>query len=134
MGTGDGLVSDLRQAVAGLLYRSESDAPFAVFSWPDCADPLSPVEVLAHTGHALGTPVTQQSLEAFFAGLTREKDWYGEEERATARRYRDLRALLARRLPDATVFRVGRVQIEIYVVGHTADGACVGLHTTAVET
>jgi hypothetical protein len=127
------LTAALQQAVAGLLYQSESDEPFEVFMWPDCPRPLRPEDVLSLAGHPPGTPVAQQTVEQFFASATQEQSWYGDEERATARRYRDLLALLRQHLPDAQVFRVGKVEVTVYIVGH-AEEQCVGVKTMAVET
>ncbi len=127
------LQSALEQAVAGLLYTSESDEPFEVFVWPHCPRPLQPEDVLSLAGRPPGTPVVQQSVGQFFANATQEQSWYGDEERATARRYRDLLALLKQHLPDAQVFRVGKVEVTIYLVGHANDH-CIGLKTMAVET
>jgi hypothetical protein len=127
------LAAALQEAVGGLLYQSESDEPFAVFVWPDCPRPLRPEDVLSLTGEPPETPVAQQAVEQFFSSATQEQSWYGDEERATARRYRDLLALLRQHLPDVQVFRVGKVEVTIYIVGH-ADDQCVGLRTMVVET
>ncbi len=130
----ESLADALQRAVQGLLYTSESDAPFAVIQWPDCPAPLTPEEVLTRAGREPNAPVTQQSMEAFFQPLTADQAWYGEKDRAAAQRYRQLRALLEQHLRDAQVFRVGKVEVTVYIIGHTADGQCVGLRTTAVET
>ena len=131
---GEQLLTALQQAVVGLLFRSESDAPFSVFTWSGCPDPLTPEEVLARMSRPTGTPVTQQSLADFFRNLTVDKDWYGEEERAAAAHYRDLQALLQACLPDAQVFRVGKGTVAVLIVGHSDGGRCVGLKTESVET
>lgn len=130
----DEIVAALEQAVSGLLYSSESDAPFEVFVWPDGPDSVTPEVVLARTNHPPGTPIAGQPVDDFFRGLTQDKGWYGAEERATGQRYRELQALVRQHLPDAQVFRVGRVQVEVYLVGRLADGRGVGIKTRSVET
>lgn len=134
MKVSDQVIAALQQAVAGLLYSTESDEPWEVFQWPACPSPVTPEEVLTRSGHPAGTAVTQQSVEDFFRNLTQDKDWYGEEERKVMQRYRDLLTTLQQCLPDAQVFRVGKVRVEVYLVGRLSDGGCAGIKTVAVET
>jgi hypothetical protein len=42
--------------------------------------------------------------------------------------------LLEENLADLTVFRIGSIRIDIYVVGLDADGNLAGIKTKAVET
>jgi hypothetical protein len=70
----------------------------------------------------------------FFADLTKEQDWHGDEEKTAVARYRNLLSVIRDRLSDAKVFRIGEVEVAIYVVGRDRDGGWVGVKTTAVET
>ncbi len=124
----------LRKATRGLLYMSETDEPFHTFTWTKPPDFLQ-----ATRGPELGKPkpgakVEQISLDDFFADLTEEQDWHGEEEKKTVERYRTLRQTIENELTDATVYRVGEVNIDIYIVGKTKTGALAGIQTKAVET
>ena len=49
-------------------------------------------------------------------------------------RYEELVLLLERRLRDVKVYRVGRIEIECYIVGLDDRGNLSGLKTIAVET
>lgn len=124
----------LATAVEGLLYQSETDAPFQMFAWPDGTGSLTPERVRACSGHRPDAPVSALSLAEFFADLTGDEEWYGEAERVTARKYRSLLDVVHHYLTDARVYKVGRVQVEIYIVGRTTDGDWAGVKTNAVET
>jgi hypothetical protein len=41
---------------------------------------------------------------------------------------------LENELEDIRVIRVGRIQVDIYVIGNTKDGEVAGIKTFAVET
>ena len=124
----------LKTATKGLLYFSESDEPFDVFEWKGGKGPLTEKQVLGFSGHEANTPVEKVSLEKFFAGLTKEEHWHGDKEKATVKRYQGLLAVINEHLTEPQVFRVGEVEIVVYVVGKAEEGAWVGVKTTAVET
>ena len=55
-------------------------------------------------------------------------------KRETARRFQRLAQLLKETLEDVTVYKVGEVEIDAYVVGKTRSGALAGVKTKLVET
>lgn len=128
------IISALQEAIQGLLYLSESDEPFAAVSWKEEGKPLDPKRLLDLAGHIPANPVQVISLDDFFRELTQEKEWYGEAERADAQRYRKLLAVIQSRLNDPKVFRIGRIKVDIYIIGQTPEGDWAGVKTTAVET
>jgi len=124
----------LAAAVAGLMYASETDAPWTAFVWPD-AEGAPTAEAVKKRGRCPAkSPVAQQSVEELLDPLAEEQDWFGEAEKADAAKYRSLRDLLRERLTDATVFKVGKVKVAVYIVGRAKEGGWAGLRTTAVET
>jgi hypothetical protein len=124
----------LQQATKGLLYESETDAPFEVFHWPDKAPSLDAKKVLQLSGHKPKDPVQVLALDDFFKNLTEEQSWQGAEEKADVRKYRNLLGIIKEKLSDPQVFRVGRIQVDIFIVGKTPQGDWMGVKTKAVET
>jgi hypothetical protein len=128
---GKNLLAEIEKSTAGLTYISETDAPVkAVF----VAGARSTDAI-----HFISKGTAAEILEArqpreFFDRLTTEKDWFGSREREIAKRFSELEKLLNENLCNLTVLRVGRIQIDIYVVGLDADGNLVGIKTKAVET
>ena len=123
MAKANAVVKELGAAVKGLLFPSETDAPLEAFVWPGGDGPPDETAVRALAKVAAGTPVAQVTL----ADLTRT---IPEESRD------DLAPLLAalRKLKGVTVFKVGEVTIDVYIVGRTADGQYAGVKTQVVET
>ena len=122
------LARKLEEACSGLIYISETDAPIVPF-----------FQAKGEGGLSQGTfgdssAVEQASFSEFFERLTTDRDWYGEAEKKTAKRFAELQKLLEEELRDLKVLRVGTVQIDIYVIGTDADGNTVGFQTKAVET
>jgi hypothetical protein len=124
----------LQQAAEGLTYESETDAPWKAFAWPGAQGEPTGEGVRQRGRHKPDAPVAEQSVDEFFAPLVGEKDWYGEEERATAAKYRALLDALRRYLKSPKVVRVGRRKVTVYVVGTASEGGWAGLKATAVET
>jgi len=125
----------LTETSKGLYYPSESDYPFQYFEWDFSAShPLSEGQIRQYTGHPSDAPVKEVPFDDFFSKLAQVKDWYGEEEKKTAEQYVTLRDKLRELLADLRVFRVGTVEVAIYVVGKSPSGKWVGLRTTSVET
>jgi hypothetical protein len=127
------LIPRLEQAVDGLLFPSESDAPLRVFGWRDTV-PFSPEALRAHAGYAETTPIQTTELDSFFHPVTTPQTWYGEAEQERLRRFTALLALLKAELSDITVYKVGTVAIDVYVVGRAACGTYLGVTTKVIET
>jgi Nuclease A inhibitor-like protein len=132
--TASATAAALQQAADELTYPSETDAPWEAFAWPTAQGEPTAAGVLKLGRHKPKAPVEEQSVEALFAPLVQEQDWYGPEEKAEAAKYRSLREAVMRLLAEPKVFRVGRRKVTVYVVGEAPEGGWAGLKTTAVET
>lgn len=130
----DPITAQLKQASEGLLFLSESDAPFEVVHWKADDQPLTPAKLLKLTGHSPNAPVQVVSIDEFFAIATQQEDWHDEEERETVQRFQGLVSVLKQNLSQLQVYRVGDRSIDAYIVGLTPAGDWVGLSTQVVET
>ncbi len=127
-------VSTLRRASDGLTYSSETDSPWTVFAWADATGEPTGDGVRKRGGQKGTPPIAEQSVDEFFAPLIAEKDWYEDEEKAIAAKYRSLLETVKQVLKGPKVFRIGERKIAVYVVGAAKEGGWAGLKTTAVET
>jgi hypothetical protein len=132
-GTDSGIIAQLQEAAEGLLYPSESDEPFTCFSWQGVRD-ITVEKLLIITHNKAGTPVEETTLHHFFEGVTNEADWMDEDEIEEARRFQNLKDALLDLLTDIRVFRLGAMDIDVYIVGKTPTGGCAGVQTKVVET
>lgn len=139
---GGDVLKALRVAAKGLLYPSESDKPLKAFLWKgtppdgDASEAALRVQIEAPDSAV----VQSLPLERFFGPVTTEQDWFGEEERERAQRFRALQEALGRHLAGLRAFRVegghadDRSVVDVYVVGQTAGGGLAGVSTQVVET
>jgi hypothetical protein len=122
--------AELKKLTDGLTYMSESDYP------------LKPLFLAGGGRKALKAsdlpgarkPVKQADFDSFFSSATAEEDWHGPEEKQSVRRYRELVAYLKENLADIKVYKAGKVEMDVFVVGRTKDGDFAGVTTKVVET
>jgi Nuclease A inhibitor-like protein len=124
------IIDRLQQATTDLVWTSESDYPFEVITWSKDTE-LNPTALFKLP---TDTAIATTTLEDFFTPALTTEDWFGDEEVATVDRYHKLVDAIASNLSDVMVFRVGEVEITVYIVGRTSDGNLVGLKTQVVET
>jgi hypothetical protein len=126
------IIDLLTKATADLLWSSESDYPFEIVTWPqDTA--LTPTALFRKLPDP-NSPIETMSVTELFEPILTIEDWYADAELAQVNRYTDLLHAIESNLIDPQVFRVGEVEIAIYIVGKTPDGDVMGLKTYVVET
>lgn len=127
------LAEKLKKTVEGLYYISETDAEISPFGG-EKTEIVTKKEVLSQTKSAADSPVEERDFAEFFARLTEIQDWFGDEEKETAQKFARLKELLETNLNDLKVFKIGKIQLDVYVVGLDAEGKLTGIKTKAVET
>jgi hypothetical protein len=128
----DAVLAELSAAAAGLLVLSESDYPLEPYRW-DGAWPPTPAALSVALGAAPDATVEERSVAGFFAAQARTYDWQDDAERERAARFAALGALVAARLADPRLYRIGDIEITVLILGRVGD-EIVGLRTTVVET
>lgn len=127
-------VDVLERAAVGLLFPSETDAPFTAFFWPDAeAGVPTPARVIELAGLSSDQPIKSVKLETFFRAAIKEEDWHNDEEKAETLRFQELVKTTKDTLRHVKVFRVGETKIDVYIVGVVENGYA-GLRTQLVET
>jgi len=114
--------SDLKKritaACVGLVFISETDSPVEPFFGRRPAKSKS-IEI---------------EFDRFFDRLTARKDWHTKRNVKNTDGFAKLKALLEAELDDLRVYRVGEVQIDIFVIGRDKHGKTAGVKMKAVET
>lgn len=127
------LAEQIKTVAKNLYYISETDAEIAPFIGRS-AGAVTKEEILIQTGSAVDTEVEERDFTEFFARLTEIQDWFGDEEKETAQKYAQLKELLEKNLRDLMIFKVGKIQLDVYAVGLDAENKLMGIKTKAVET
>ena len=119
------------QLSEGLLFMSETDAPLTYYElspeksqeWP----PSTGGQFLQLIGEDPETHVEKLAPEKFFGDLRPGNE--NREDQVAA-----LQKAMTGELRNLEGFRVGEIQIKIYVLGKDDSGRVVGLQTLSVET
>lgn len=117
----DPLLAILQKACKGLLFISETEAELTPFVWD--AEP-TPEQLLKQAGAAKGTPIETMELPAFFRAVSKEDK----------PKFDALTKVLKENLSGIKVYKVGEVNLKVYIVGKTKDGKWAGVQTEVVET
>lgn len=152
LGTADA-VAALSADVVGLWFTSESDYPLVVWQIADpstTAVTTSNVKSLiapTYTARAETMALADRTVEAsdmawMFDRYTVEQDWWEDYNREQAPAWQVVRAVFETQLQDVSVWRIGPYNaysglsgdIDVYVIGVTADGDLVGISTVSIET
>jgi hypothetical protein len=123
----------LKKASEGLTFPSETDAPFTPFFWKAEAVEAPSADLVATQTQSDAGEIRSQSLATLFRPLIQEEDWHNDEEKAEVARFQELLKALKSTLKQPKVFRVGKIEVDIYIVG-CVSGGYAGLKTQAVET
>jgi hypothetical protein len=124
----------IQNAIKGLLFMSETDAPFEVIRWTRREPTLTGADLRSLVGNNSNATVEEVSVAEFFGDLTQDQEWHDADDKKTVSQYRNLLAVLNSNLTELKVFKIGEVKVDIYVVGRTTGGDWAGVKTKAVET
>ncbi|HXG82908.1 MAG TPA: nuclease A inhibitor family protein [Pyrinomonadaceae bacterium] len=127
------LPAQIKKITDGLYYMSETDAEILPFTGKKTQSVTSQ-EVLNQSKSDSNAAIEEKDFTQFFARLVKIQDWFGDEEKATAAKFTELKNLLEKNLKDLKCFKIGQIQIDIYVVGIDAENNLMGIMTKAVET
>jgi Nuclease A inhibitor-like protein len=128
------IVELLTVATTDLYWASESDEPFTVLLWPELTRAKLDASALAlQVGAKTKQAIVPVDLDEFFHPAIVPQDWHGPGDRALIARYEQLLFTLQQELTDLQLYRVGRGEVDVYIVGKTPAGHWLALKTTVVE-
>ena len=127
------VLKKIAAAADGLSWMSETDHPLEALRWEGGAE-LTHEFLRGLTGHDSSAPVEERTAEEFFRAAASEPEWKQGAALETARRFQALARLLDAELSELKVYRVGEIDLTVYVVGRGPSGAWLGLRTRVVET
>jgi hypothetical protein len=121
----------LAQTSQGLLMPSESEYPFEVVAWKDVE--LTPQKFLELTNYPPATSIEEVELDYFFRNVASEKDWHDKIQKENVAKFQNLVQVIKDNLAELRVYRIGTIDVNVYIVGKTNDGVA-GLATKVIET
>ena len=128
------ILSELKRAAEGLFYMSESDYPLEPVRLEGAEEP-GHERLRELAGAGAEARVETRGLEEFFrpdAASQMPPEGAGGAPRAAS--FEGVVRTLRENLTDIRVYRVGEINIPVYVLGRSASGSWLGLSTRVVET
>ena len=123
----------LQEAVKGLHFVSESEAPLEVVAYAAPGAELSDAALLKAVGEPAGTAVEQVELTHFLRNHTADDGVLGDVK--LANRFKALQMFMKQELDGTQVYRVGTgPKVQVYALGRTMDGTLAGFKTVLTET
>jgi hypothetical protein len=120
---------------ADLMYPSESEEKIKYFEMElSTNQKLSMADFRMYNGIKPETVITEISFDDFFKPLIKIEDWFGEEEKKWANDSLKLKNLLSENVKDFQIFKVGAIEIDVFVFGKAEECKWVGLKTKVIET
>ena len=120
-----GLAAELSALVVGLLFLSESEAPFTLIELPKGAilpDALRPLVNLPSDA-----PTEEWTIGDVLTPCT-------APDQPDAARFELLRKFLEEKLTRAVVYKLGEVKKAVFFIGRQPNKSWLGVQTAAVET
>ncbi|MBD2529365.1 nuclease A inhibitor family protein [Nostoc flagelliforme FACHB-838] len=128
------ITEKLKQSSADLLMMSESEYPFEVFLWTGEANGLTTQKLLQLTNHPQDSPIEEVALDYLFRNCAYEQEWHDEEQKQNVKKFQTLVQILKDNLNEIKVYRIGTIDIDVYIIGKTPSGDLAGISTKVVET
>lgn len=118
-----------------LMYPSESDEEIEYFEMEvSTEERLSLANFRMLNGIRPEVEIVEMDYEEFFKPLTKTEDWFGEDEKKWAEDSLKLKQLLSEKLKDIKIYKVGKIEIDVYLFGKSKENKWYGLKTKLIET
>lgn len=125
----------LKQASKNLVMMSESEYPYEVVLWSNQGqEPLTNQKLLQLTAHSPETSIETVDINYFFRNCAEEKEWHDEVQKQDVEKFQSLLQTLKDNLHEIQVYRIGTINIDVYIIGKTPSGDLAGISTKIVET
>jgi len=130
------MIAQLTNLTEGLYFMSESDYPIEVVSTDNfqarTADEL--LSQIVGNEKLTSSIIDFLDIDVLFRNSTKIEDWMGEDEKATADKFHRLANFVKENCSDVKVCKIGEVEKEVYIIGHTIDNQWIVLKTMSIET
>lgn len=127
------IMDEIGRAARGLFRMSEADYAVEPFRLAGAEGPTDST-LRRVAGASADAAVTAASAAEFFRPEAFVEEAGDAVGLASAERISGLARALLDNLSDVTVYRVGEINIPVYVLGRSAGGSWLGVSTRVVET
>ena len=122
------LKEQIENLSADLMYPSESDEKIEYFEIEhSTTEKCSLADFRMYNGIKPEITITEMSFDDFFKPLIKIEDWFGDDEKKWAEDSLKLKVLLSDKAKDFQIFKVGSIEIDVFVFGKAEECKWIGL-------
>lgn len=121
-------ISRFESLTKDLLFMSESDYPWEVIYLGESEEEIKH-KLLLDTESSQKVEVAD-----FLRNAIKEEDWHGEDELTAARKYQALLKVLQEEIQNATAYKRGEIEIDVFIIGQLPNDEWLALKTKSVQT
>ena len=126
--------AELKAALQGLYFTSESDYPLELICWTKLEGKGLDLEfVKQQLGLDEAIPAEEGDAQEFLQNCAKIESWFGDDEKKNAQGFQRLQEFLSRQLANLKLFRLGEIEVTVVVAGESAANV-LGFKTTSIET
>ena len=132
-------ILDFKNAVKGLangmVMVSETDEPLRYIEFGNTGDEeelILKIKGLYKPSEEL--KIKTSKADFFFKNLVKVEDWFENEEKEIAEKFKKLKKLLEENLKNLKVFKIGKTEQDIFILGKLDNQTWAGVKTKNVET
>ncbi|MFK7947935.1 MAG: nuclease A inhibitor family protein [Saprospiraceae bacterium] len=128
------LIEILKSMSEDLLFTSESDYPFEVICWSINTEIVDITTIQQYIDNKDKSIIKELTPDKMLSRMAKSRPYYSTERREKANRFRQIITFFESQVANAKAFKIGEVEIDIYIIGTVGDSHIIGLKTMAVET
>jgi hypothetical protein len=129
------LLKILSQSTDGLLFPSEIDSPFETTIWDKTqGTAVSAAAILKLNGDRPDDYIEETNLDSFFSIVTMDQEWHTQIDKERVSRFRGFAAVIMENLKEVKVFRLGKINIDVFIAGRSQSGNIVCISTKQLQT
>jgi hypothetical protein len=134
MNTDTALLKTISLAMDGLLFPSEIDIPFEITVWDKTEGTEISAESIKKLAGNKSDYIEKTKLDSLFSTVTMEQDWHSKEDIENVKRFRAFASVIKENLSEVVVFRMGRINIDVFIAGRSRSGNIVCISTKQLQT
>ncbi len=127
--------NEIKDACKDLLFISETDEPLVYIEFADITteDQLK-IKLMIFENKSDTVKLKTETLGVFFKNAITVQPWFEKEEKETVKKFLNLKKVLEKNLKAIKVFKMGKVEQNVFILGKNSIGTFAGLKTKVVET
>jgi len=126
---------EIENASKDLMFISETDAPLFYIEFVDIiTEQQLKIKLKTFSDKSDNIKLKTETLDAFFKNAITVQTWFEKEEKENVKKFLNLKKVLEKNLKAIKVYKLGKKEQNVFILGKNSIGTFAGLKTVVVET